>query len=151
MVITGKHTIRLAAGLALLLGTGCARPAPSPPPAPAVRTDSAATPRAEMLWDRWGIPHIYAQDIAAALYAYGWAQMRNHGNLLLRLYGQARGRAAEYWGERYLDSDIWVWTNGIPGRAAQWLEQQYPQERSVLDAFVAGINAYGQLHPDSIA
>ena len=32
-------------------------------------------------------------------YAYGWAQMQNHGDLILKLYGQARGRASEYGGE----------------------------------------------------
>jgi acyl-homoserine-lactone acylase len=144
---------RYLAGALLLLATACGRPAPAPVPAPVtpppVREPGEA--RAEVLWDRWGIPHIFARDMPAAVYAFGWAQMRNHGNLLLRLYGQARGRGAEYWGERYLESDTWVWTNGIPGRAEQWLEQQQPQERSVLDAFVAGINAYGQLHPDSLA
>ncbi|NJD10230.1 MAG: acylase [Gemmatimonadetes bacterium] len=113
--------------------------------------DTLAAPRAELLWDRWGIPHVYAPDAATAIQAFGWAQMRSHGDLLLRLYGQARGRAAEYWGERYFDSDAWVWTNGIPARSAEWLAQQYPQEQSVLDAFVAGINAWAELHPDSLA
>ena len=143
---------QLAGALALIRFAACGRPAPPPTavaPPPEPRAPGEAT--VEVLWDSWGIPHIYGQDLPAALYAFGWAQMRSHGNLLLRLYGQARGRAAEYWGERYLDSDIWVWTNGIPGRAEQWLEAQHPQERSALVAFVAGINAYGQLHPDSLA
>ena len=140
----------LTGALSLLFAAGCGHPAPLPAPAAPGQPVTGA-PRVEVLWDHWGIPHIYGQDMAAAVYAFGWAQMRSHGNLLLHLYGEARGRAAEYWGERYVESDTWIWTNGIPGRAAQWLEQQYPQERSVLDAFVAGINAYGQLHPDSLA
>src|SRR6185503_6925214 len=52
----------------------------------------------EILWDRYGVPHIYASDREAMFYAHGWAQMRNHADLLLRLYGESRGRAAEYWG-----------------------------------------------------
>ena len=53
-------------------------------------------------------------------FAFGYAQMRDHANLLLRVYGQARGRAAEYWGKDYLDSDRWVWLNNVPERSEQW-------------------------------
>ncbi len=31
-------------------------------------------------------------------YANGWAQMEAQANLLLHLYGESRGRGAEYWG-----------------------------------------------------
>lgn len=66
---------------------------------------SSAPRLTEILWDTHGIPHIYGKDTKSAFHAFGWAQMQSHGNLLLRLYGQARGRGAEYWGEEYLDSD----------------------------------------------
>src|SRR5262245_61566368 len=58
----------------------------------------------EILWDTWGVPHIFAKDAVGLFHAFGWAQMHSHGNLVLRLYGQARGRAAEYWGKDYVDS-----------------------------------------------
>jgi acyl-homoserine-lactone acylase len=80
----------------------------------------------------------------------GWAQMHSHGNLLLRLYGQARGRAAEYFGADYLDSDRYVRTMGIPARSQQWYDAQSPQMQAALDAFAAGINAYGEDYPDRI-
>jgi acyl-homoserine-lactone acylase len=105
----------------------------------------------ELLWDTYGVPHIYGKDNRRAFYAFGWAQMQSHGNLLLSLYGQARGRAAAYWGEKYLDSDKWVLTMGVPGRARSWYKNQNPKFRSYLDAFAAGINAYAQEHPDLIA
>src|SRR5580704_4421600 len=66
----------------------------------------------EILWDRYGIPHIFAPDHASLFYAYGYAQMEAHTELLVRLYAQARGRAAEFYGEQYLDSDRWVRING---------------------------------------
>ena len=57
---------------------------------------SAALPAkgTEILWDRYGIPHIFAPDRASLFYAYGYAQMEAHSELLIRLYTQARGRAA---------------------------------------------------------
>jgi acyl-homoserine-lactone acylase len=106
--------------------------------------------RAEILWDTYGIPHVYAKDTKSLFRAFGWAQMQSHGNLILRLYGQARGRAAEYWGEKYLESDRWVRTMGIPIRAGSWYDAQSPTFRSYLDAFAAGINSYAQEHGDRI-
>ncbi|WP_071189215.1 acylase [Trichormus sp. NMC-1] len=111
---------------------------------------SAVPKSTEILWDTYGIPHIYGNNHQGAFKAFGWAQMQSHGNLLLRLYGQARGRAAEYWGEKYLESDKWVLTMGVPKRASSWYEAQSSAFRSYLDAFAAGINAYAKEHPDLI-
>jgi acyl-homoserine-lactone acylase len=107
-------------------------------------------PRAEILWDTYGVPHVFARDIESLLFAFGWAQMQNHADLLLRLYGQARGRAAEYWGEGFTESDRWVRVNGVPGRAREWLAAQTAEERVILDAFTRGINAYAREHPDDL-
>jgi acyl-homoserine-lactone acylase len=110
----------------------------------------AATPRAEILWDTWGVPHIFAKDSGSLCRAFGWAQMESHGNLLLRLYGQARGRAAEYWGARYIDSDRWVRLMGIEERAKQWLPMQSADMRGCLESFAEGINAFATEHPDAV-
>ncbi len=76
--------------------------------------------------------------------------MQRQGDLLLRLYGQRRGRAAEYWGEKYLESNKWVLTMGVPKGANAWYEAQSSGFRCYLDAFAAGINAYAQEHSDLI-
>src|SRR5580658_2532834 len=91
-----------------------------------VRPSSAGIPAkgTEILWDQYGIPHIFAADHPSLFYAYGYAQMEAHAELLLRLYAQARGRAAEFYGESYVDSDRWVRVNGIPERATTWATQQ---------------------------
>ncbi|MBD2448914.1 acylase [Nostoc sp. FACHB-152] len=111
---------------------------------------SSAPKNTEILWDSYGIPHIYGSNAQSAFKAFGWAQMQSHGNLLLRLYGQARGKAAEYWGEEYLDSDKWVLTMSVPTRASTWYKAQSPEFRSYIDAFASGINAYAKKHPDII-
>jgi acyl-homoserine-lactone acylase len=109
-----------------------------------------STDQTEILWDTWGVPHIYAQDAEKLFHAFGWAQAHSHGDLILRLYGQARGRGAEYWGEKYLSSDQYVRTMGIPARAQQWWETQDSEMRRFLEAFAAGINQYAREHPDRI-
>jgi len=105
----------------------------------------------EILWDRYGIPHMFAPDHASLFYAYGYAQMEAHSELLVRLYTQARGRAAELYGEQYLDSDRWVRVNGIPELAKQWATQQSPEFAPLLSAFVEGLNAWGREHSDSLS
>ncbi len=104
----------------------------------------------EILWDTWGVPHIYASNNSSLFKAFGWSQTKSHGNLLLKLYGQARGKGAEYWGINYLESDQYVRTMGIPKRAQQWYKEQSPEMRSYLDSFAQGINDYIQQHPDEI-
>ncbi len=98
-------------------------------------------PPTEILWDSWGVPHIRATDERSLFRAFGQAQAESRGELLIRLYGQARGRAAEYWGPEYLESDRWVRTNGIPERARAWYKAQTPSFRADLDAFAEGVNA----------
>jgi len=110
-----------------------------------------AAQKTEILWDTYGVPHIYAADRESMFYAHGWAQMRNQADLLLLLYGESRGRAAEYWGEKYLSLDRWVQLNGVPERAQVWYEAQDPAFRKYLDAFARGINDFAKAHPETIA
>ena len=133
-----RQTI-LAASFAALLGCSASAPAALAPAS-----------SAEILWDSYGVPHIYAANRAELAHAFGWAQMQNHGDLLLRLYAQSRGRAAELLGPDYLAEDRWTWTVDIPGLAARDYWMQRPGMRAHIDAFVAGINDFAREHPELI-
>ena len=116
------------------------------------RSASAApTKGTEILWDTWGIPHITATDHPSLFYAYGYAQMEAHSELLLRLYAQARGRGAEFYGEQYLDADRWVRTNGIPSRAKDWATGQSPEFGPLIVSFVEGLNAWAREHQGDLS
>ena len=105
----------------------------------------------EILWDRWGVPHIYGANDAELFRGFGYAQMESHANLLLKFYGQARGRAAEYWGgDLNLTEDRYVRTMGIPARAQAWYDAQEPAFKANLDAYADGVNRYATAHPDQI-
>jgi len=104
----------------------------------------------EILWDSYGVPHVYGVDMPSVFYGYGWAQAQSHANSIIRLYGEARGKGAQYWGEKYEQTAVWLLTNGVPERARRWYGQQTPEFRRNLDAFAAGINAYAQAHPEKI-
>jgi acyl-homoserine-lactone acylase len=114
---------------------------------PAPRAAAIPATGTEILWDTYGIPHIFAPDHPSLFYAYGYAQMEGHAELLVRLYAQARGRGAEFYGDAYLASDRWVRTNGIPERATQWEAGQSPEFGELIRAFAAGLNAWASKHP----
>jgi acyl-homoserine-lactone acylase len=125
--------------LALSLGSHCSTP------------NEQQYTQTEILWDTWGVPHIYASTEADLYYAFGWAQMHNHGNLIASLYGQARGRGAEYWGEAYLQTDHLLHNFNFPAMAVKALESLPEKEVKLIEAFVEGLNAYFKEKPHLIA
>ena len=80
----------------------------------ACSSERAPVGSAEILWDKWGVPHIFAADDAAAFYAFGWAQMHAHGNVIppapmaLACAPQSIGARAN------LTSDRWVGPSAFP-------------------------------------
>lgn len=143
-----RRIVLVMLALLLPLSAMAAQPAYTPQP----YTPQHGT---EILWDHYGVPHIFAKTTSDLFYCFGWAQVHAHGDLLLKAYGESRGRAAEYSGpgvkDANLKSDQWVWTNGVPQRAAEWLRAQTPEFRGYLDAFAAGINAYAGKHPEELS
>ena len=107
--------------------------------------------KTEILWDNYGVPHIYSKTTSGMYYAFGWAQMHNHADLILQLYGEARGRAAEYWGNNYLQGDEIVQKLNLAQVAEKIYAVQHPEYKNYLDAFVNGINAYAKAHPEAIS
>jgi acyl-homoserine-lactone acylase len=109
----------------------------------------------EILWDRFGVPHVFAKTTPDMFYLFGYAEAEAHGDLLLHVLGGSRGRGAEYFGpgvdDANLKTDRWIWTNEVPKRSVEWLKAQTPEFRGYLDAFAAGINAYGTAHPEALA
>lgn len=105
----------------------------------------------EILWDEWGVPHIYAKNNADLFYASGWAQMHSHGNTILRNYGHSRGEAAKYWGEDYLENDIMVHSLNFPELAKEWYDKQGLEFKTYIQKFVDGMNDYARANSGSIA
>jgi len=107
--------------------------------------------RAEILWDTWGVPHIFAKDSESAARAFGWAQMQSNGNRLLRSIAWARGRGAEYFGKDLFEADEVTRRMGVYAHAQEWRAQQSPEFSRYLEGFVAGINDYSHQHAETLA
>lgn len=76
------------------------------------------------------MPHVYGTSTAAVFHGHGYAQAQSHGDEILRLYGESRGRGAEYWGDTYEATAVRVLTNGVPARASSGYEAQAGAIRS---------------------
>jgi len=112
---------------------------------------SQEKPTSQIAWDSWGVPHIYADNTDQLFFAQGWAQMHNHANMILELYGSSRGKGAEYWGKEKLQNDLLINTLQFDQLADHWETIQDPELKAIYAAFVKGLNSYATAHPEAIA
>lgn len=92
--------------------------------------------------DRWGVPHIYAENQSDLFFAQGYvhAQDRLWQMELNRRLGS--GGLAEIFGEVALGTDRFVRTVGFRRAAEADLEMVDEDTRSALEAYAAGVNAF---------
>jgi penicillin G amidase len=94
-----------------------------------------------VLRDRWGVPHIYAQNEHDLFFAQGFvtAQDRLFQMELWKRVGQ--GRLAEVLGPAYLQRDINARLLAYRGSMADEYASYAPGAKQILEAFTQGINA----------
>lgn len=100
----------------------------------------------EILRDKWGVPHIYAQSIPDVLFAQGvvHAQDRLFQMELNRRTGL--GTLSELFGELALDTDRAIRTFGFNRLGqADWVNASQ-ELRQDIEAYIAGVNAFIE-HP----
>ncbi len=96
----------------------------------------------QILEDRWGIAHIYAQNEHDLFFAQGYNVARDRLFQLELWRRQATGTVAEILGPKELKRDIGNRLFMYRGDLAQELNWYHPHGVDIVEAFVAGINAY---------
>ena len=94
----------------------------------------------QITWDRWAVPTITGDDDLDVVRGIGYAQAVAVGNDVLEMYGIARGRSAEYWGERFLVEDTFTAQLGLVARTEEWFAAQRPETVARIEAFCEGFN-----------
>jgi penicillin amidase len=100
---------------------------------------------AEIVVDRWGIPHVYAATEEDLFFAQGWNAARDRLWQLDLWRRQGEGRLAEAFGPRFVEQDRAARLFLYRGDLDAELRSYHPRARSILAAFTRGINAYVDL------
>ncbi len=109
---------------------------------PSSKGIKTSTVDAEILRDKWGIPHIYAERDEDLFFAYGYAMAQDRLWQLDYLRRKAMGQLSEILGPSSIDTDTISHTVGITQLAKAELGRMPAQTRTRLDAFSGGINEF---------
>jgi penicillin amidase len=97
---------------------------------------------AEILLDRWGVPHIYAQTSRDAFFLQGWNAARDRLWQIDLWRKRGLGRLAASFGPAYAEQDraarLFLYRGDM---ATEWAAYD-PIGREAVEAFAAGVNAY---------
>lgn len=96
----------------------------------------------EILRDRWGINHIYAQNEADLFFAQGYAAARDRLFQFEVWRRQATGTVAELLGRRELRRDRGARLHMFRGDLDEDLNRYHPRGKAIIEAYVRGVNAY---------
>ena len=122
--------------LAATLSSGSAQT-----PATSVQMPGLSQP-VEILRDRWGINHIYAQNEADLFFAQGYAAAKDRTFQFEVWRRQATGTVAEILGRRELLRDRGARLHMFRGDMDDELNRYHPRGKAIIEAYVRGVNAY---------
>jgi penicillin G amidase len=108
------------------------------------RLEGLARP-AEIVVDRWGIPHVYAATEEDLFFAQAWNAARDRLWQLDLWRRQGEGKLAEAFGPRFVEQDRAARLFLYRGDLDAELRSYHPRARSILSAFTRGLNAYVDL------
>ena len=92
----------------------------------------------EIIKDRWGISHIYAESERDLFYGQGFSAARDRLFQFEVWRRQVHGTVAEILGPRELDRDIGTRLFKFRGNLTQELNHYHPRGEQIINAFVDG-------------
>lgn len=96
----------------------------------------------EIIRDEWGIPHIYAQNRADAIFAQGYVHAQDRLWQMELNRRAARGKLSEFLGKDALDADRTARTLGYERVGKKDWELLTPNEQDLMKDYCRGINAF---------
>lgn len=129
----------LAVALLLALTPLAATAQSSPPAAPALAQ------QVEIRRTAYGVPHIKAENLAAAAYGLAYAQLEDYGAGVAIGLLRARGEMARWFGRDSIEGDFTARLEHA--RAVETHHLLDAETRAVYEGFAAGVNRYIEMHP----
>jgi penicillin amidase len=118
----------------------------------------------ELVRDRWGVPHVFAETDAGAMYGLGYATAEDRAFQMYYNLRIIQGRLAETIGDvkigvtgqqpqgknSALRNDIEMRTIGYYEAAQETARQLDPELRQLMEAYSRGVNDYIERHPSDL-
>jgi len=96
----------------------------------------------DILRDRWGLNHIFAQSESDLFFAQGYAAARDRLFQFELWRRQATGTVADMLGRKELKRDIGTRLHMFRGDLKTELNWYHPHGEAIITAYVRGVNAY---------
>jgi acyl-homoserine-lactone acylase len=112
--------------------------------APVTRSPQILAEQVEVRRTAHGVPHIFAENLAALGYAEAYVQSEDYGSRVASSLLRARGEVARWYGHDSIAGDF----TAAPGyrRAVETYALLDKDTREVYEGFAAGVNRYVDLH-----
>jgi len=108
--------------------------------------DERMAQRVTIVRDEYGVPTIYGPTDASVAFGLAWAQAEDNYWQVEEDYIHALGRAAGYYGEQYLASDLVKAAFEVERLSREEYAREPAERRAIWDAFAAGLNYYMRVH-----
>jgi len=106
--------------------------------------------KVEVVRDRWGVPHVFAEREADGFFGLGSVCAEDRLLQMELLRRRATGRLAEWFGEQWVNSDRKFRIGGIARYCAEAFDNLPKDMQNDLRAYAAGVNAWVKSHPDEV-
>jgi penicillin amidase len=136
-----RRAMLLAAGAAVL-AAGEAAAEPSSAVKREARSVAGLAAPAEIVVDRWGVPHIYAASVRDAFFLQGYNAARDRLWQIDLWRKRGLGRLAASFGPAYVEKDRAARLLLYRGDMATEWAAYAPGAKDEVEAFTAGVNAY---------
>lgn len=100
----------------------------------------------EVVRDRWGVPHLYAQNERDLFFAQGYVHAQDRLWQMQFNRTVASGRISSLFGEAPLRADRYLRTIGLRRSAEKDFALLSPETRGFLQAYADGVNAFLKTH-----
>lgn len=106
--------------------------------------------KVEVIRDKWGVPHIYAETMADLFFAQGFVHAQDRFWQMEVRRRLESGRLAEAFGAGALEQDKFTRTIGLKRNVDEIYEQLTGDYRLAVDSYATGVNAWINAHTDKL-
>lgn len=111
-------------------------------PLPLIGAEARLARGTTIVRDEFGVPTVYGPTDAAVVYGLAYAQAEDEFRHIEEVYIHALGRAAHWYGDRYLAADLVKAAFEVERLAREEYDREPAERRALWDAWAAGMNAY---------